>query len=177
MPVADAIRQMGITEQTCYRWKKQYAGLQSDQIKELKQLQDENNRLKKLAVDYVGQSYRVSERRAYRILDHCRATQRYVSTQNPMIALAALRSFVRQWATPMPDIVYGPGQIEGTTRTFGATFAVQEVASSRRVSQKIAKTLSLINKKRELALEIALRRFSNSLSRLEKALSASARVS
>ena len=51
MPVADVIRQLGITEQTYYRWKKQYAGMQSDQIKELKQLQDENNRLKKLEAD------------------------------------------------------------------------------------------------------------------------------
>ena len=51
MPVADVIRQLGITEQTYYRWKKQYAGMQSDQIKELKQLQDENNRLKKLVAD------------------------------------------------------------------------------------------------------------------------------
>ena len=51
MPVPDVIRQLGITEQTYYRWKKQYAGMQSDQIKELKQLQDENNRLKKLVAD------------------------------------------------------------------------------------------------------------------------------
>jgi putative transposase len=47
MPVADVIRQMGISEQTYYRWKKQYAGLQSDQVREFKQLQDENARLKR----------------------------------------------------------------------------------------------------------------------------------
>lgn len=51
MPVADVIRQMGITEQTYYRWKKQYAGMQSDQVKELKQLQEENGRLKKLVAE------------------------------------------------------------------------------------------------------------------------------
>jgi hypothetical protein len=34
MPVADVIRQMGITEQTFYRWKRQYAGMQSDQVRE-----------------------------------------------------------------------------------------------------------------------------------------------
>lgn len=51
MPVADLIRQMGITEQTYYRWKKQYAGMQSDQVKELKQLQEENSRLKKLVAE------------------------------------------------------------------------------------------------------------------------------
>ena len=47
MAVSDLTRQMGISEQTFYRWKKQYAGLQSDQVRELKQLQDENTRLKK----------------------------------------------------------------------------------------------------------------------------------
>src|SRR4029453_4958382 len=51
MPVADILRQVGISEQTFYRWKKQYAGLQSDQVRELKQLQDENARLKKLIAD------------------------------------------------------------------------------------------------------------------------------
>jgi len=51
MPVADVIRQMGISEQTFYRWKKQYAGLQSDQVREFKQLQDENMRLKKVVAE------------------------------------------------------------------------------------------------------------------------------
>ena len=51
LPVADLIRQVGISEQTFYRWKKQYAGLQSDQVRELKQLQDENARLKKLVAE------------------------------------------------------------------------------------------------------------------------------
>jgi putative transposase len=51
MPVADSIRQVGISEQTFYRWKKQYAGLQSDQVKELRQLQEENARLKKLVAE------------------------------------------------------------------------------------------------------------------------------
>ena len=49
--VADIIRQVGISEQTFYRWKKQYAGMQSDQVRELKQLQDENARLKKLVAE------------------------------------------------------------------------------------------------------------------------------
>jgi putative transposase len=51
MPVSDVIRQIGISEQTFYRWKKQYGGLQSDQVRELKQLQDENTRLKKLVAE------------------------------------------------------------------------------------------------------------------------------
>ena len=49
--VVDVCRQVGISEQTFYRWKKQYAGLQPDQARELKQLQEENARLKKLVAD------------------------------------------------------------------------------------------------------------------------------
>lgn len=51
MPVADVIRQVGISEQTFYRWKKQYAGMQADQVCELKQLQEENARLKTLVAE------------------------------------------------------------------------------------------------------------------------------
>lgn len=48
MPIADLIRRVGITEQTFYRWKKQHAGLESDQVRELKQVVEENARLKRL---------------------------------------------------------------------------------------------------------------------------------
>ena len=51
LPVADLIRQLGISEQTFYRWKKQYAGLESDQVRELKQVVEENTRLKKLVAE------------------------------------------------------------------------------------------------------------------------------
>ena len=51
MPVAELIRRVGVSEQTFYRWKKVYGGMQSDQVRELKQLQDENTRLKKLVAD------------------------------------------------------------------------------------------------------------------------------
>jgi putative transposase len=51
MPVVDLIRQLGISEQTFYRWKKAYAGLQPDQARELKQLQEENARLKRLVAE------------------------------------------------------------------------------------------------------------------------------
>jgi putative transposase len=51
MPIADLTRRLGISEVTYYRWKKQYAGMESDQVRELKQLQDENQRLKKLVAD------------------------------------------------------------------------------------------------------------------------------
>ena len=51
LPVADLIRQVGISEQTFYRWKKQHAGLGSDQVRELKQVVEENVRLKKLVAE------------------------------------------------------------------------------------------------------------------------------
>jgi len=39
VPVAELIRQVGISEQTLYRWKKQYKGLETDQVRQFKQLQ------------------------------------------------------------------------------------------------------------------------------------------
>ena len=51
MPVAELIRRVGISEQTFYRWKKQLTGLEIDQVRQLKQLQDENGRLKKLVAE------------------------------------------------------------------------------------------------------------------------------
>ncbi|MBA8841446.1 putative transposase [Ochrobactrum sp. RH2CCR150] len=51
LPVADLLRQLGISEMTYYRWKKQYAGLESDQVRELRQVVEENARLKKLVAE------------------------------------------------------------------------------------------------------------------------------
>ena len=50
-PVAEVIRKMGITEPTFYRWKKQFAGMGVAEIRRLKQLEDENARLKRLVAD------------------------------------------------------------------------------------------------------------------------------
>ena len=47
----DAIRQMGIVEQTYYRWRKQYGGIGIDQLKELKRLQKENAQLRTAVSD------------------------------------------------------------------------------------------------------------------------------
>ena len=49
--MADLIRKVGITEQTFYRWKKPFKGLESEQVRELKQLQEENARLKRVVAD------------------------------------------------------------------------------------------------------------------------------
>jgi putative transposase len=51
LSVSDLIGQLGISEQTFYRWKKQYGGLQSEQVRELKQLVEEKGRLKKLVAE------------------------------------------------------------------------------------------------------------------------------
>ena len=45
--VADAIRSIGVTEVTYYRWKQEYGGLKSDQVKRLKELEQENARLRR----------------------------------------------------------------------------------------------------------------------------------
>lgn len=50
-PVAEIIRKMGISEVTFYRWKKKYAGLGVAELRRLKQLEDENRRLKRLVAD------------------------------------------------------------------------------------------------------------------------------
>ncbi len=51
LTLAEAARQIEVTEQTYYRWKKEYGGLRTDQAKRLKQLEKENNRLKHLVAD------------------------------------------------------------------------------------------------------------------------------
>jgi len=51
VPLVELIRRVGISEQTFYRWKKQYVGLEVDQVRQLKQLQEENARLKQLVAD------------------------------------------------------------------------------------------------------------------------------
>ncbi|MFG6512126.1 IS3 family transposase [Sulfitobacter sp. M23905] len=99
----DAIRQIGVVEQTYYRWKKKYGGMGADQLKELKRLQKENERLRKAVSDltldklilteaakgkllsparrracinHVRHKLRVSERWACRVLKQHRSTQR-----------------------------------------------------------------------------------------------------
>ena len=49
--VPKACKQIGVTEQTFYRWRKEYGGLRLDQAKQFKELERENARLKKLVAD------------------------------------------------------------------------------------------------------------------------------
>ncbi len=49
--VADAVRSIGVTEVTYYRWRREYGGLKSDQVKRLKALERENGRLRRAISD------------------------------------------------------------------------------------------------------------------------------
>ncbi|WP_145974784.1 IS3 family transposase [Ruegeria atlantica] len=110
MPRLDAIRQIGVVEQTYYRWRKQYGGMGVDQLKELRRLQKENERLRRAVSDltldklilteaskgkllspsrrracvaHVRSQFKVSERRACRVLGQHRSTQRRIPRGRP----------------------------------------------------------------------------------------------
>ncbi|WP_156916806.1 IS3 family transposase [Leisingera aquimarina] len=103
MPRIDAIRQISVTEQTYCRWKKKYGGMGTEQLKELKRLQKENERLRRAVsdltldklilseaakgkllspsrrracIDHVRSQIKISERRVCRVLGQHRSTQR-----------------------------------------------------------------------------------------------------
>jgi transposase-like protein len=50
-PVADAVRSIGVTEVTYYRWRNEYGGLKGDQVRRLKELKIENSRLRRAVSD------------------------------------------------------------------------------------------------------------------------------
>lgn len=50
-PIKEVVRKLGITEQTFYRWRKKYGGMGTAELRRLKQLEDENRRLKRLVAD------------------------------------------------------------------------------------------------------------------------------
>ncbi|WP_423816152.1 IS3 family transposase [Rhodocaloribacter litoris] len=78
--VAEATRQIGVAEQTVYRWKKHYGQMDHSQAKRLKELQKENARLKKLLAEKdLDAEPGVSERRACKVLGQSRSTQGYAS--------------------------------------------------------------------------------------------------
>jgi putative transposase len=51
MPVADICRKVGISQATYFNWKKKYDGLLPGEMRRLKQLEDENNKLRKVVAD------------------------------------------------------------------------------------------------------------------------------
>jgi len=105
--VADAVRAIGVTEVTYYRWRQEYGGLKSDQVRKLKELETENARLlravsdltpgqddpggggtgkllsparRRACIDHVRSELKLSERRVCRVLGQHRSTQRRVPT-------------------------------------------------------------------------------------------------
>ena len=104
LSMADAIRQLGISEVTFYRWRKEYAGMSGDQLCRLKEPEKENKRLRRAVsdltldkqilkeaagetskpsrrrqcTDHVCDRLGVSERRACRVLGQHRSTQRRI---------------------------------------------------------------------------------------------------
>jgi transposase-like protein len=50
-PVVDAVRSIGVTEATYYRWRQEFGGLKLDQVRRLKELEAENTRLRKAVAD------------------------------------------------------------------------------------------------------------------------------
>ena len=50
-PVAEVVRKIGVSEQTFYRWKKKYAGMGVAEVRRLKQLEEENRKLKQIVAD------------------------------------------------------------------------------------------------------------------------------
>jgi putative transposase len=51
LPVKDLCRNLGISEQTYYTWRRKFGGMDKTQVMELKQLRDENTRLKRIVAD------------------------------------------------------------------------------------------------------------------------------
>ncbi len=59
--LGDAVRSIGVTDQTYYRWRKEYGGLKMDQAKRLKELERENTRLRKAVADLTLDKQILSE--------------------------------------------------------------------------------------------------------------------
>jgi putative transposase len=60
-PVGDVCRQLGVSEATFYTWKKKYAHLGVSQVRRLRQLEDENARLKRLVADLTLDKHMLAE--------------------------------------------------------------------------------------------------------------------
>ena len=59
--MADAIREIGVTEVTYYRWRQEFGGLKSDQVKRMKELEQENARLRRAVSDLTLDKLILSE--------------------------------------------------------------------------------------------------------------------
>ena len=59
--VAEICRKLGVTEQSFYRWKRKYAGMGVSELRRLKQLEEENRRLKQLVADLTLDKHMLQE--------------------------------------------------------------------------------------------------------------------
>lgn len=59
--MADAVRQIGVSELTFYRWRKEYGGMSRDQLRQMKELRQENERLRKAVADLTLDKLILSE--------------------------------------------------------------------------------------------------------------------
>jgi putative transposase len=60
-PVAEVCRKLGISEQTFYRWKRQFAGMGVAELRRLRQLEEENRKLKQLVADLTLDQHMLQE--------------------------------------------------------------------------------------------------------------------
>ena len=68
-PLAGAVRQIGVTVQTYYRWRKEYGGMSRDQLKRLKLLESENTRLRRAVSDLTLDKMILTEAAGGKLLD------------------------------------------------------------------------------------------------------------
>ncbi len=136
---ADIARKLGIAEQTFYRWKKQYGSLEPSEVRELKQLREENAKLKRLVADlsldkvdaaghrgktmvsasqrrsavrYLAGRYSVSERRGCEVTRTARSTFQYKSIRPSQ---EALRQKIRDLALSRVPYGYKRIHVRGST--------------------------------------------------------------
>jgi putative transposase len=60
-PVVEVCRKLGVTEQTFYRWKRKFAGMGIAELRRLRQVEDENRRLKQLVADLTLDKHMLQE--------------------------------------------------------------------------------------------------------------------
>ena len=70
--MAEAIRSIGVTEVTYYRWRSEYGGLKGDQVKRLKELEAENTRLRRAVSDLTLEKLILKEAASGAVASDCR---------------------------------------------------------------------------------------------------------
>ena len=102
--IADAIRQIGVSEVTFYRWRKEYGGMKTDQLRRLKELEKENERLRRAVSDLTldklilkGAKETSEPLRRRHCIDHARKRLGGVSERRGLSRARSCRSTQRQY--------------------------------------------------------------------------------